>query len=129
MVLKWAQSPAGEREPGNLILRVPLAGPLVQRIQLGFFARTLGTLLECGVPIVAALRITADTLGNPQYREAVAGLAAIVRDGESSAGPLRATPSSPAACPASWPWANTAAPCPRPSAMRRTNSTATPTAR
>ena len=82
MVLKWAQSPAGEREPGNLILRVPLAGPLVQRIQLGFFARTLGTLLERGVPIVATLSITADTLGNPQYREAVAGLAAIVRDGE-----------------------------------------------
>jgi general secretion pathway protein F len=73
MALKWAQSPAGERVLGNLILRVPLAGPLVQRIQLGFFARTLGTLLECGVPIVAALRITADTLGNHRYREAVAG--------------------------------------------------------
>jgi type II secretory pathway component PulF len=82
MALKWAQSPAGERMLGNLILRMPLAGPLLQRIQLGFFARTLGTLLECGVPIVAALRITADTLGNNRYREAVAGLAAIVRDGE-----------------------------------------------
>ena len=48
----------------RFVLRVPLAGPLIQRAQAARFTRTLGTLLRNGVGLVPALAISRDVLGN-----------------------------------------------------------------
>ena len=58
------------REPGprmaceRLLLRMPIVGMLVRRVQAARLARTLGTLLQNGVGLVAALAIARDVLGN-----------------------------------------------------------------
>lgn len=58
------RSPAGRRQVDTGLLRTPLLGPVIQRYEMAKFSRTLGTLLDNGVPVLTSLRITTDTLGN-----------------------------------------------------------------
>jgi len=52
----------------RLILRLPLVGPLVQRLILSRFAKVLGLLLMSGVPVIRALEITGEVVVNRTYR-------------------------------------------------------------
>jgi general secretion pathway protein F len=72
----------------RLLLRLPVAGPLIARIEAVRLGRTLATLLTNGVPIVAALGIAADTVANRAVRVDAAALAANVEKGEGLAKPL-----------------------------------------
>ncbi len=76
-------------------LRVPIFGKLFQKVALARFARTLGTLLRSGVPILAALDITADTTGNVVVSKALRDVAESVKTGETISGPLRNHPVFP----------------------------------
>lgn len=70
-------------------LALPVAGPLFLRASVARFARTLGSLLGAGVPILHALDLTRKVLGNA-YLDGVVGAAAQeIRDGASITGPLR----------------------------------------
>lgn len=69
-------------------LKAPVFGKLFQKVALARFARTLGTLLRSGVPILAALDITADTTGNVVIGRALADVRESVKGGESISGPL-----------------------------------------
>ena len=55
----------------RLILSLPLIGKMSRSLNLARFARTLGTLLKSGIPIVEALHITSNTLDNYLYKEKV----------------------------------------------------------
>lgn len=70
------------------ILRAPLIGGLVMKASIARFARTFGTLLSSGVPILQALTITRETVGNLKIRRALEDVHERVRDGESVAAPL-----------------------------------------
>jgi type IV pilus assembly protein PilC len=72
-----------------LKLRIPVFGKLFQKIALTRFARTLGTLLRSGVPVLAALEITSDTTGNVVIGRAIKDVAESVKAGETISGPLR----------------------------------------
>ncbi|MGQ0846222.1 MAG: type II secretion system F family protein [Sporichthyaceae bacterium] len=72
-----------------LMLKLPVFGKLFQKVALARFARTLGTLLRSGVPILAALDITADTTGNVVVSRALRDVAESVKTGETISGPLR----------------------------------------
>jgi type II secretory pathway component PulF len=76
------RSATGKTVRDKALIRLPLFGDLVKKNQAGLFARTLGALLENGVPLVQALQITAGTQGNVLYQEAVRGLVKQVRDGQ-----------------------------------------------
>lgn len=54
-----------------LMLRLPVFGKVVKKVNLGRFTRTLSSLLKTEVPIVQTMRITGQTLGNQLYREAL----------------------------------------------------------
>jgi type IV pilus assembly protein PilC len=71
-------------------LKIPVLGGLVQKNSVARFARTLGTLINAGVPILEALKITRDTSGNEVYARALEKVHDSIREGESFAGPLRA---------------------------------------
>ena len=60
----WFRSPRGARWRDRWVLRLPLFGGLLRQSVLARFARTLGTLLAGGVPILPALLITRDACGN-----------------------------------------------------------------
>jgi len=65
------------------LLRTPLFGPVVQRVEISKFARTLGTLIDNGVPILSALRIVVDTLTNRALAHEVSSIHDEISEGES----------------------------------------------
>ena len=72
----------------KLRLKMPVIGSLVSRTAIGQFARTLGTLLASGVPILQALMIVRDTTANRVVRRAVQTVHDAVKEGESMTDPL-----------------------------------------
>ncbi|MEO1751955.1 type II secretion system F family protein [Thiofaba sp. EF100] len=73
------------------LLGMPLLGELVLKIQTSVFARTLGTLISSGVPLLSALRIVRDTLTNSVLAEAVDRVIDSAREGGGLAAPIRAS--------------------------------------
>lgn len=71
------------------ILRLPLFGPLLQKIAISRFARTLGTLLRSGVPILQALSIVKDSIGNEVIAKSTVTIREEVKRGKGIARPLR----------------------------------------
>jgi type IV pilus assembly protein PilC len=71
-----------------LKLKMPVFGPLMQKIALSRFTRNFGTMLHAGVPILQSLDIVADTSGNMVVAKAVRDVQDSVRSGESLTGPL-----------------------------------------
>ena len=69
----------------------PILGQLAAKSAIARFTRTLGTLLAAGVPILDALKITRDTVGNVIYRDALHKVHEALREGEPFAATLRAT--------------------------------------
>lgn len=73
----------------SLKLKAPILGSIVNRSAVSRFARTLGTLVSSGVPILEALKITRETVGNEVIARALAKVHDSIREGESIAGPLK----------------------------------------
>jgi len=71
------------------ILRLPMFGTLVRMIAVSRFTRTLGTLLQSGVPTLLALDIVKSVVGNTVLADAIHKARESVREGESIADPLR----------------------------------------
>ncbi len=71
-----------------LKLKMPVFGPLMQKIALSRFTRNFGTMLHAGVPILQSLDIVADTSGNVVVARAVRDVQESVRNGESLTAPL-----------------------------------------
>ena len=80
-VARWLRTPGGQMRAQAALLRVPLVGPIVHRFQLATFARTLGTLVGNGVPLLAALEIGVDTVTNRPLRRALEGMLPPVKSG------------------------------------------------
>ena len=75
----------------RVLMSIPIMGQILSKTAVARFARTLGTLLTAGVPILEAIDITADTSGNAVYRNAMKKVHDAIREGESFATPLRQT--------------------------------------
>jgi len=73
----------------SLLLKLPLAGGMLQRLILSRFARVLGLLLSSGVPIIRALEITSEVLVNRVYRLFLQSVMQEVAQGGSLSGSLR----------------------------------------
>ncbi len=69
-------------------LKMPLVGDLVTKVAVARFARTLGTLLTSGVPILQALRITKETIGNEVIQNAIQKVHDRIKEGDTIARPL-----------------------------------------
>lgn len=78
-----------------MLLRLPLAGSLLAKIDVERFSRTLGTLLKNGVGLPQALVITGDTLANSMIADAVRGASASLKEGDQLSRYLRGTASFP----------------------------------
>ncbi|HEX5513686.1 MAG TPA: type II secretion system inner membrane protein GspF [Gammaproteobacteria bacterium] len=75
------RSPSFRRRIHGLVLRLPLVGKLNRGINAGRFARTFAILAGSGVPILEALRISAQVISNLPMRDAVEDAASRVREG------------------------------------------------
>jgi type IV pilus assembly protein PilC len=72
-------------------LKVPVFGPVVSKVSISRFTRTLGTLVSSGVPILQALTIVKETAGNVIVANAVSGVHESVKEGETITAPLEAS--------------------------------------
>lgn len=77
------QSPSGRARWDAGLLRLWVIGPMLRKLEGGRFARTLGTLLENGVPLVSALDISREIISNTQLAAAVDQATRRVREGSS----------------------------------------------
>jgi type IV pilus assembly protein PilC len=92
ILLKLIRSSRGGRYVTDVVtFRMPILGMLVRKGAVARFTRTLGTLINAGVPILEAIIITRDTVGNEVYARALEKVHDSIREGESFAGPLRST--------------------------------------
>ena len=78
----------GRRVRDRIYLNLPLLGPVVSKVAIARFARTIGTLLSSGVPILQALTIVKETSGNVIIGDAVADIHESVKEGETIAAPM-----------------------------------------
>ncbi|MGC3997881.1 MAG: type II secretion system inner membrane protein GspF [Anaeromyxobacter sp.] len=86
---RWKATPAGRARWDRLKLTAPVMGPVVRQIALGRFARTLSTLLRSGVPLLTALDIVKNVVGNVRLSDVIDQARDAIREGESIAAPLK----------------------------------------
>lgn len=87
----FKKSAFGQRILDRVYLVVPIFGELVRMNAIARFSRTLGTLLQSGVPILDALRITRDTISNSVVMNAIDMVHDRVKEGEGVSTPLERT--------------------------------------
>ncbi len=75
----------------RLQLHMPVLGPVISKVAIARFTRTLGTLISSGVPILQALTIVKETAGNVIVGEAVSSVHESVKEGETITAPLEAS--------------------------------------
>ena len=80
--------PIIQRIIDRVSLKIPLVGNLVTKVAVARFARTLGTLLTSGVPILQALKITKDTISNSVIQDAIQKVHDRIKEGDTIAVPL-----------------------------------------
>jgi len=87
----YYNSPNGRRVIDSVTLKLPVLGPLMRKIAVARFCRTLSTLLASGVSILEALDITARTAGNAIIEEGIMVTRKSIERGETIAAPLKET--------------------------------------
>jgi len=75
----------------NFQLKMPAIGPVISKVAISRFTRTLGTLVSSGVPILQALTIVKETAGNVVIANAVAKIHESVKEGETITAPLESS--------------------------------------
>jgi len=85
---RFYRTPKGKLMVDTLVLKLPVFGPLVQKVAVAKFTRTLGTLVSSGVPIIDGLEITARTAGNKVVEGAVLSIIISIKEGQTIAEPL-----------------------------------------
>ena len=72
-------------------LKVPVLGPVISKVAISRFTRTLGTLVSSGVPILQSLTIVRETAGNVIISNAINSVHESVKEGETITAPLEAS--------------------------------------
>jgi type IV pilus assembly protein PilC len=81
----------GRRVVDGVTLKLPILGPIMRKIAVARFCRTLSTLMASGVPILDGLDITAKTAGNAIIEDAIQVTRTSIERGETIAAPLKET--------------------------------------
>ncbi|HEU4368555.1 MAG TPA: type II secretion system F family protein [Methylomirabilota bacterium] len=92
----WTGTPQGRASWDQFVLRLPIAGPLALRVETARFARTLGTMLKSGVPVLGAMAVVGDMMSNQSVGAAVGRVAEGVKRGATIAAGMREHTAFPA---------------------------------
>ena len=89
LLVRYRRTEQGRMVFDRLLLRIPVVKVLIIKYEMAKFARTLGTLLDNGVPVLTSLKITAETMSNVLVRNNVAALHSGVTEGDSLSESMR----------------------------------------
>lgn len=96
-IIKIYNTPQGKFAIDRFKLNSPILGQMITKVEIARFARTLATLLDNGVPILSALQIVLETMGNAVIKEEIEKAAVAVKEGASLAQGLSGARSIPPA--------------------------------
>lgn len=85
------RNPKGRRIVDKVALKMPIIGPVIRKVAVARFTRTLGTMISSGVPILDALDVTAKTAGNRTVEDGIYYVRSKISEGKNIAGPLADT--------------------------------------
>ncbi len=88
---RWKVTKEGKLRWHTFVLALPIFGRLVQMVAISRFTRTLATLLGAGVPLLQAMGIVRDVLGNAALEKVIEDATGSIREGQSIAEPLKAS--------------------------------------
>jgi type IV pilus assembly protein PilC len=80
-LVRWYKTQSGKKFVHQIFLKTPILSPIIQKINLARFARTLSSLIKTDIHVVKALHITSMTVGNVLYRLALQEVAEDVQKG------------------------------------------------
>jgi len=89
-IKRYYATPGGQKNIDRMALKAPVAGPLIRKVAVAKFTRTLGTMVSSGVPIMDGLEIVAKTAGNKIVEEAIYSVRQAISEGKTMAEPLAA---------------------------------------
>lgn len=92
----YSKSPKGKYQTDFIKLKFPIMGELALKMSVARFCRTLGTLINSGVPMMRSLEIVSETLGNQVLTNAVDQTRLSIREGNKLSAPLAASGLFPA---------------------------------
>ena len=87
----YYRTPSGRYSVDKALLKAPIFGPLLRKIAVARFTRTMATLIASGVPILDCLDITAHTSGNAIIEEAILSVKKAIEEGRTIVDPLKAS--------------------------------------
>ena len=85
----WTSTPDGRLAWDRFILRMPLMGPIALKTETAQFARTLGTMLKSGVPVLGAMAVVGDMMSNQAFAGAISRISQDVKRGGTIAVSMR----------------------------------------
>jgi len=84
----YRKSVSGRKQTDAIALKLPIFGPLLKKVAVARFTRTLGTMISSGVPILDALDIVARTSGNVILEQVIYEVRSSISEGQTIADPL-----------------------------------------
>jgi type IV pilus assembly protein PilC len=87
----WVASKRGRQQWDAFVIRTPVFGPLIRKVAVARFTRTLGTMISSGVPILDALEVVAKTAGNTVVEKAIRYVREKISEGKTIVQPLAET--------------------------------------
>ena len=91
VIFRYYKSEKGRYQMDKLFLKLPVMGDIIRKSSVARFTRTLGTLLNAGIPIIEALRITSKTAGNKVLEYGIIKALESISGGQTVAEPLSET--------------------------------------
>jgi type IV pilus assembly protein PilC len=91
LLVRFYQTDKGRSLFDRFILKPPVIGPLMRKVAIAKFTRTLSTLISSGVPILDGLEIVSRTAGNKVVEKALMETRKNISEGKTIAEPLAAT--------------------------------------
>jgi general secretion pathway protein F len=88
-IQRFRASAEGRLQIDRWLLRIPLFGSVVRKLEVARFARTLGTLLHGGVPLLNAMTIVRDIIGNQAIATMIDPIRNGIKKGEGIASPMK----------------------------------------
>jgi type IV pilus assembly protein PilC len=88
LLRRYHKTDSGRTAIDTVLLRLPVFGPLLRKIAIARFSRTLGTLVSSGVPILDSLNIVSKTAGNKIVEDSIQNARSSISEGETIAEPL-----------------------------------------
>jgi type IV pilus assembly protein PilC len=91
LMKRWGKTEGGRYFYDSLYLHLPLLGKTINRIAVARFARTMGTLVKSGIPVLQALEVMQEVVGNAVISRAIAQASSSIKEGETINVPLMET--------------------------------------